>query len=324
MHGTGFTGSGERRLNSLVHLDVTADGRPNILVSSTEFGQGTNTILSQVAAETLQLPYEEILVQQPDTSIVPNSGPTVASRTAMIVGKLVERASLQLLETLRAHEHLPTPHTPSDFKAAALAYLAKHGSLRASVRYEPPAKIYWDDELYRGDAYPGYAWAVYVAEVAVDLNTYAATVTRFDALQEVGKVLHPVLAKGQIEGGVAQGIGYALYEKCVYDKGHLRNNQMTNYIMPTSADLPDIHVHFDEVPSIHGPGGAKGIGELPMDGPAPAILNAIENATGVSFTGVPLLPEDIFERLHSLGHPHGGTEDLAPTIDRDTRSEVPA
>jgi CO/xanthine dehydrogenase Mo-binding subunit len=324
MHGTGFTGSGERRLNSLVHLDITPEGRPNILVSSTEFGQGTNTILSQVAAETLQLPYEEILVQQPDTSIVPNSGPTVASRTAMIVGKLVERAGLQLLTTLRAQEHLPTPHTAAEFKAAALCYLAKHGSLRASVRYEPATKIYWDDELYRGDAYPGYAWAVYVAEVAVDLNTYSATVTRFDALQEVGKVLHPVLAKGQIEGGVAQGIGYALYEKCVYDKGHLRNNQMTNYIMPTSADLPAIHVHFEEVPSIHGPGGAKGIGELPMDGPAPAILNAIENATGVSFTGVPLLPEDIYERFTSFANPHGGTEDLAGNVDRDTRSEVPA
>jgi CO/xanthine dehydrogenase Mo-binding subunit len=322
MHGTGFTGSGERRLNSLVHLDVNAEGRPVILVSSTEFGQGTNTILSQVAAETLQLPYEDILIAQPDTSVVPNSGPTVASRTAMIVGKLVERAGLQLLETLRAHEHLPTPHTPADFKTAALCYLAKHGTLRASVRYEPPAKIFWDDDLYRGDAYPGYAWAVYVAEVAVDLSTYTATVTRFDALQEVGKVLHPVLAKGQIEGGVAQGIGYALYEKCVYQDGLMRNNQMTNYIMPTSADLPAIHVHFEEIPSIHGPQGAKGIGELPMDGPAPAILNAIEHATGIAFTEVPLLPEDIFERMTQTRD--SGTEDLDPSIDRDTRVEVTA
>ena len=324
MHGTGFTGSGERRLNSLVHLDILTDGRPQILVSSTEFGQGTNTILSQVAATALQLPYEQISIAQPDTRYVPNSGPTVASRTAMIVGKLVERCSLQLLATLRDREHLPTPHTPAQFKTAALSYLAKHGSLRSSARYEPATKIYWDDELYRGDAYPGYAWAVYVAEVAVDLNTYMATVTRFDALQEVGKVLHPVLAKGQIEGGVAQGIGYALYEKCVYEDGHLRNNQMTNYIMPTSADLPAIHVHFEEVPSIHGPGGAKGIGELPMDGPAPAILNAIENATGIAFSSIPLLPEDIFERLTSFTEPaHGGTEDLDPSTDRDTRAEAP-
>jgi CO/xanthine dehydrogenase Mo-binding subunit len=98
---------------------------------------------------------------------------------------------------------------------------------------------------------------------------------------------------------------------------------MTNYIMPTSADLPDIHVHFEETPSIHGPGGAKGIGELPMDGPAPAILNAIENATGISFHSIPLLPEDIFERMVSLGQPHGGSEELNPEVDRDTRVESP-
>ena len=324
MHGTGFTGSGERRLNSLVHLDILPNGRPQLLVSSTEFGQGTNTILCQVAAETLALPYDDILIHQPDTSIVPNSGPTVASRTAMIVGKLVERAALQILTTLRTHAHLPTPHTRADFITAAQSYLTQHKHLRASARYEPATKIHWDDDLYRGDAYPGYAWAVYVAEVAVDLNTYMATVTRFDALQEVGKVLHPVLAKGQIEGGVAQGIGYALYEKCVYKDGHLMNNQMTNYIMPTSADLPDIHVYFEEVPSIHGPGGAKGIGELPMDGPAPAILNAIENATGINFTAIPLLPEDIFERLTSSTNPPiGGTEDLDPTTDLDTETESP-
>jgi CO/xanthine dehydrogenase Mo-binding subunit len=119
MHGAGFTGSGERRLNSLVHLDILADGHPQILVSSTEFGQGTNTILCQVAAETLRLPYDDILIAQPDTAIVPNSGPTVASRTAMIIGKLVERASLQILTTLRDHAALPTPHTRADFITAA-------------------------------------------------------------------------------------------------------------------------------------------------------------------------------------------------------------
>jgi CO/xanthine dehydrogenase Mo-binding subunit len=319
MHGTGFTGSGERRLNSLVHLDVLEDGRPEILVSSTEFGQGTNTILCQVAAETLKLPYDAIAIAPVDTSVVPNSGPTVASRTAMIVGKLIERASVQMLAMLR----IEGEYTLEDFKAAALAYRAQHGSVRSSVRYEPPAKIFWDDELYRGDAYPGYAWAVYVAEVAVDMDTYMATCTRFDALQEVGMVMHPVLAKGQIEGGVAQGIGYALYEKCVWKDGRMMNNQMTNYIMPTSADLPQIHVHFEEVPSLHGPKGAKGIGELPMDGPAPAILNAIENATGVSFTSIPLLPEDIFERFTAFTAPaHGGSEDLDPQVDRDTRVEV--
>jgi CO/xanthine dehydrogenase Mo-binding subunit len=325
MHGSGFTGSGERRLNSLVKIEITAEGRPNILVSSTEFGQGTNTILSQVCAQTLRIPYEEVLVAQPDTSIVPNSGPTVASRTAMIVGKLVERASQSLCATLVA-SGLPHEYSPEQFKQAAIAYLRKHGPLTAEARYELPhgTTVFWDDDAYKGDAYPTYAWAVYVAEVAVDTRTYFTQVTDFHALQEVGKVIHPILAAGQIEGGVAQGIGYALYEKCVYVDGLMRNNQMTNYIMPTSADLPAIHVHFEEVPSIHGPSGAKGIGELPMDGPAPAILNAIEHATGISFTEVPLLPEDIFE--HMTRTTDSGSEDLNPAIDRDTRveTEVPA
>jgi len=355
MHGSGFTGSGERRLNSLVKIELTPEGRPNILVSSTEFGQGTNTILAQVCAQTLRIPYDEVLVQQPDTSIVPNSGPTVASRTAMIIGKLIERASESLLATLAPYLanskqvadfdysvacEVPANYTPADFKRAAQAYLRDHATLVASARYEAPGNIFWDDDQYKGDAYPTYAWAVYVAEVAVDTLTYSATVTDFHALQEVGKVIHPVLAKGQIEGGVAQGIGYALYEKCVYVDGLMRNNQMTNYIMPTSADVPPIHVHFEETPSIHGPQGAKGIGELPMDGPAPAILNAIEHATGIAFTEIPLLPEDIFEKmtagseaviLSAAKNPRisstnsGGSEDLTPTdLDTRTETEVPA
>jgi CO/xanthine dehydrogenase Mo-binding subunit len=321
-HGSGFTGSGERRLNSLVEIELTPEGAPQLLVSSTEFGQGTNTILCQVAAQTLNLPYDQILIAQPDTARVPNSGPTVASRTAMIVGKLVERAAQSLCATLAASGHLPESYTPEDFRRAALLYLAKHGSLKFEARYQSPGNIFWDDETYSGEAYPAYAWAVYVAEVAVDTTTYSAQVTNFHAVQEVGKVLHPILAAGQIEGGVAQGIGYALYEKCLWQNGHLANNQMTNYIMPTSADIPPIHVSFEEVPSSHGPGGAKGIGELPMDGPAPAILNAIEHATGIAFTEIPLLPEDIFERMTRIRD--AGTESLDPTIAGPIFSEATA
>ena len=297
MHGAGFTGSGERYLNSLVGLEGTAEGKVRVLVSSSEFGQGTNTILAQVAAEALRGDYARIEVAQPDTTLVPNSGPTVASRTAMIVGGLVQRAAENMLETLRLAGFLPAEHTPGELHAAVAGYVQQMGELKAFQRYEAPANIFWDDQHYRGEAYPTYAWAVYVAEVAVDTLTYSPTVTRFDALQEVGKVLHPILAAGQIEGGVAQGIGYALYEKVVTAGGRMINNQMTNYIMPTSADLPPIHVHFAEVPFEHGAYGAKGIGELPMDGPAPAILNAIENALGVPFNRIPLLPEDVFEAL---------------------------
>jgi CO/xanthine dehydrogenase Mo-binding subunit len=322
-HGAGFTGSGERRLNSEVAIDIDLQtGRPLILVSSTEFGQGTNTILCQVAAQTLGLPYEYVGIAQPDTHLVPNSGPTVASRTAMIVGKLVERASTQILEKLRDNAGLPTPHTAANFKKAAIGYGKEHGNLEVCVRYESPGNIFWDDETYSGEAYPAYAWAVYVAEVAVDTTTYSATVTNFHTVQEVGRVLHPILAAGQIEGGVAQGIGYALYEKCLWRNGHLANNQMTNYIMPTSADLPPIHVSFEETPSPHGAFGAKGIGELPMDGPAPAILNAIEHATGISFNEIPLLPEDIFERMTHT--PATGTESLEPGVAGPIFSETTA
>ena len=194
--------------------------------------------------------------------------------------------------------------------------------MNAEARYQAPGDIFWDDEKYRGDAYPAFAWAHYVAEVAVDTRTYAATCTGFWAMQEVGRVLHPTLAAGQIEGGVAQGIGYALYEKCEYADGHLRNNQMTNYIMPTSADVPPIHVLFEEIPSIHGAFGAKGIGELPMDGPAPAILNAIRNAVGIDFNAIPLLPEDIFE--HMTRAPGGGSEDLEPENAGPYYSNLPA
>ena len=321
-HGSGFTGSGERRLNSLVAIELTPKGQPRLLVSSTEFGQGTNTILCQVAAQTLNLPYEEVLIAQPDTGHVPNSGPTVASRTAMVVGKLVERAAQSLCATLVASGNLQLGYTPEDFRRAAVSYLTQHGTLKAEARYESPGNIFWDDETYSGEAYPAYAWAVYVAEVAVDTTTYSASVTNFHALQEVGKVLHPVLAAGQIEGGVAQGIGYALYEKCLWQNGHLANNQMTNYIMPTSADLPPIHVTFEEVPSPHGAFGAKGIGELPMDGPAPAILNAIEHATGIAFTEIPLLPEDIFERMTHISD--AGTESLNPAVAGPIFSEATA
>ncbi|HEX5709399.1 MAG TPA: xanthine dehydrogenase family protein molybdopterin-binding subunit, partial [Pyrinomonadaceae bacterium] len=291
MHGAGFTGSGEKYLQSIVGCEATEEGRVRVLAASTEIGQGTNTIFAQIAAEALGIDYEQIETAQPDTGHVPNSGPTVASRTCMIVGKLVESAALGLKQTLSGQGLLEDAYTSEEFAAACRAYVGRHGALRSFSQYKQPDDIEWDDGKYRGDAYGAYAWAVYVAEVSVDTVTYEARVEDFVAVQEVGRVIHPVLAAGQIEGGVAQGIGYALYEAVVWQDGRMANGQMTNYIMPTSADLPPIRVHFEEVPNALGPGGAKGIGELPMDGPAPAIVNAVEHATGVAFDHIPLTPE---------------------------------
>ena len=297
LHGSGFTGSGERYLNSLAAMDVTVEGKARVLVSSTEFGQGTNTILCQIAAEALGIDYDAVEMGPPDTSVVPNTGPTVASRTSMVVGKLVHSAAIGLRQTLLASGLLQKEYATGQFVAAARTYRAQHGPLRSESRYEAPPDVHWDDQQYRGEAYAAYAWAVYVAEVSVDLATCGVTVDDFVAVQEVGRVLNPVLARGQIEGGVAQGIGWAIYEKVVWDRGRMQNNQMTNYIIPTTQDIPPIRVFFEELPYGHGAYGAKGIGELPMDGPAPAILNAIAHATGKQFDAVPLLPEDMFRYI---------------------------
>jgi CO/xanthine dehydrogenase Mo-binding subunit len=293
-HGSGFTGSGERILNSLAGMDVTPEGKVRVLVSNTEFGQGTNTVLTQIAAEAIGIGYDDITMAAADTGMVPNSGPTVASRTVMVVGRLIERAGIQLVEMLRAHAGLATNFTRDEFFAACERYRSTHGEVVSLVRYEAPPGIFWNDQKYRGEAYPSYAWSIHMAQVAVDTVSFSAEVEEFWAVQEVGRVLNPVLATGQIEGGVAQGIGYALYEKVLLQNGHMANNQMTNYIIPTAEDVPPIHVFFEEIPFQYGGYGAKGIGELPHDGPAPAIVNAIKDATGVSFHSIPLLPEDLF------------------------------
>jgi CO/xanthine dehydrogenase Mo-binding subunit len=299
LHGAGFTGSGERYLSSVVGVEGCADGTVRVLVSSTEFGQGTKTVLCQIAAEALGLPYENVGMAQPDTLEVPNSGPTVASRTVMVVGKLVQSAALGIRQTLISSNLLSDTYTAGEFRVACGNYVAAHGEFRSWSRYEAPSDIFWDDQKYRGEAYAAFAWAVYIAEVTVDLTTYSVSVDDFVALQEVGKVLHPLLARGQIIGGVAQAIGFSLYEKVVWQNGRMQNSQMTNYIIPTSSDLPPIRVHFEELGNVYGAYGAKGIGELPMDGPAPAIVNAVQDALGVYFNSIPLLPEDIMDGLSS-------------------------
>lgn len=295
MHGAGFTGSGEVHLSSIVTVEGTHDGTVRVLAASTEIGQGTNTIFSQIAADALGIDADDIEVAQPDTALVPNSGPTVASRTCMVVGKLVESAALGVKHALVDAGVLPAFYSRHEFADAVTRYVDRFGALRASSQYQPPPGVQWDDERYAGDAYGTYAWGAYVAEVSVDMLTWETRVDDFVAVQEVGKVINPTLATGQIEGGIAQAIGWALYEQVVWREGRMANAQMTNYIVPTSMDLPPIRVYFEEVPYRYGPSGAKGIGELPMDGPAPAILNAVAHATGVDVNRLPLTPERLME-----------------------------
>ena len=299
-HGAGFTGSGEEHLASEVAAEATRDGRVRVMAASTEMGQGTNTIFSQIAGEALGIDQEQIEIVQPDTANVPNSGPTVASRTSMIVGKLVETAALEIRGKLVNGGYLAPEYSAAEFAEACRRYSERTGPLASFVKYEHPRDLLWDDERYEGHAYGAYAWAAYVAEVSVDMRTAEVRVDDFVAVQEVGKVINPVLAAGQIEGGVAQGIGMALYENVVWQGGRMVNGQMTNYIMPTSMDVPRIRVYFEEIPYERGPAGAKGIGELPLDGTAPAIANAISHATGANIKRVPVTPEVLSELLEGV------------------------
>jgi len=288
-HGAGFTGAGETYLASEVWAQGLPDGRVEVLTSQTEMGQGTFTILAQIAAQALDLKEDQIVVALPDTSRVPNSGPTVASRTAMVVGRLVEKACKDLARVVSKSEDT----SGQALQEAIRGWIQNRPdeTPRGRAKYHPPPEIAWDETTYQGDAYACYSWAVNVAAVEIDLRTFETRVTDFVSLQDVGRVLNPTLARGQIQGGVVQAIGWALYEECVLKDGVMQNAQMTNYIIPCSGDLPPIRVAFQETPSTVGPGGAKGIGELPMDGPAPAIVNAVCAALDVDANEIPLTPE---------------------------------
>jgi CO/xanthine dehydrogenase Mo-binding subunit len=281
-HGAGFTGSGEVMLASRAGVSLSADGTVLVLAGSTEIGQGTNTIFSQIAADTLGVSFDQVQVETPDTSRVPNSGPTVASRTCMVVGGLVARAAEELKKEMRRLKL-------SDYKKAAKALKGR----RFIVEYEPPPGVQWDDKSYQGEAYGVYSYACLVAEVEIDKTTYEAKVLKLWTAQDIGRAVNPLLAEGQIIGGTAQGVGYALLENPVYKDGVMLNCQLTNYIIPTSVDTPPMDVQIVEKPYARGPFGAKGVGELPMDVPAPAIGAAIKQAIGSLVTELPFLPEKI-------------------------------
>ncbi len=296
LHGAGFTGNGEVYLNSKVDVGARADGKIEVLAASTEMGQGTNTVFTRIASDAAGLDPADVVVGVPDTFRVPNSGPTVASRTVMVVGRLIERAIEDLGRQLGANG---APLKGPALKTAIANWHARNPGkeLKGRSTYVPPPNVKFDDKNYVGDAYATFAWGVCVAVVEVDLRTAAVRVLDFTAAQDIGQVINPILAKGQVQGGVVQAIGWALTEEIKFKDGGMLNNTLTNYIIPTSDDVPRIRVHFHENPYPHGGGGAKGVGELPMDGPAPAILNAVAHATGADARAIPLTPEHLLPLL---------------------------
>jgi CO/xanthine dehydrogenase Mo-binding subunit len=235
---------------------------------------------AQIVADALGVPYDSVDVAAPDTALVPDSGPTVASRTCMVVGRILQRCAEEMRE--RLGNLTPTEH------------FARHGTLRVEKAYEPPPWIRWDEARYRGDAYATYAWGCNVVEVELDPVTHEVRPLRLTAVVDVGKAIHPALARGQIEGGTAQALGWALTEEVVMRDGAMANAQLTNYIIPTTLDTPPLDVVLLEHPYAGGPYGAKGLGELPIDGPAPALVNAVRHA-GFDVCAIPATPERISE-----------------------------
>jgi CO/xanthine dehydrogenase Mo-binding subunit len=290
-HGAGFTGSGEQRLAGRATVAVTAAGKFEVRSSSTDIGQGAITMFTQIAAAALGVDVAEVGVVDPSTAKVPDSGPTVASRTCMVVGGVVDRAARQLRGKLEvwSRDHIAA----SSLGEVARAYAAANGELAETATYEPPPGIAWDDATYTGSAYPVYGWAACLVDVAVDLDSYEVTVERCVQAVDVGKAINPSIVRGQIEGGTLQALGWAVLENVVYKDGRVANANMTNCIVPTFADAPELETILIEVPYPFGPGGAKGVGEIPMDGPAAAVANAVEDALGCPFDHLPISPEVI-------------------------------
>lgn len=280
-HGAGFTGAGEVKLASEAALELTPKG-VRILAGSTEMGQGQRTTHAQIVAEEMGLSYDAVEVAQVDTARVPDSGPTVASRTCMIVGGILQACAREMKAKLGS--------------LSPAAYLKKYGPTAVRRRYEHPSDVLWDDQACRGDAYGTYGWGCEVAELTLDPDTYEPRLEKFTAVVEIGRAIHPVLAAGQVEGGAAQGIGWALVENVVMRDGRMANPTLTNYTIPTTADAPPIEAVILEKPYRHGPFGAKGVGELPLDGAAPAIVNALRHC-GADLRAVPATPERIMEAL---------------------------
>lgn len=304
-HGGGFTGAGERKMAPRAAVELRPDGTVDILVANTEFGQGALTSLSQIVADACGIPFARVRYPLPDTSRVPNSGPTVASRTTMIVGRLVEICARALVEEVarrvgatRVEHGFERPDGDRlDWQQAARAACAG-GTLRVERQYEHPAHLQWDEEAYRGDAYAAYSWGAVVAAVTVDRATLEVRCDEAWSTLDIGTVINPREARGQVEGGMVQALGYALMERVSYaEDGRVRENRLQTYVIPTSADVPPLHVTFVEVPYSNGPFGAKGLGELPMNGLAPALRNAVRAALGTAPARLPMAPDEVLAAL---------------------------
>lgn len=275
LHGCGFTGSGERdHIKAKVKLYKSKNDQVSLKISNSDMGQGIFTTLSKIVAKELDLPYEDISFPYPDTKEVPDSGPTVASRTTMIVGKLLERAAKKL---------------KSQWQTGV--------EQEVTEDYVHREMIPWNELTFTGDAYPAYSWGVNFVELEVDTLTGNVKLEKVYANYEVGKVIDDRVMKGQIDGGLAQGLAYGYLEKMTSKEGRIQQKSITDYGPPTSMDVVSIQSKVFDNPYADGPYGAKGAGELTLIGGAPAVQAAIEDALQTSFQQIPITPEVIIESL---------------------------
>ena len=279
-HGCGFTGNGERDLiKAVARLAKREDDTVDILVSNTDMGQGVKTTFSKIVADVLEIPLDRIHMENPDTDKVPDSGPTVASRSIMTVGKLLERAAKKM---------------KGNWKPGTYQCFEEH--------FVPPDFVIpFDLNTFQGDAYPTYSWAVNAIEVRVDTLTAITDIVGAWGVFDVGVPIDDNVIQGQMQGGFLQGIGYGSMELMeANEKGVIRNDSFTDYIIPTSMDVPVLKTATVNNPYVDGPYGAKGAGELPLVGAAPAYVEAIENALGTNLYKAPFLPEDTMKVLEGL------------------------
>jgi CO/xanthine dehydrogenase Mo-binding subunit len=302
LHGAGFTGTGENKIQGKIRVKLHPDGKVLIYTAATEMGQGEQTAMKNIMAQALGINRQQILLAEVNTDLVPDSGPTVASRTTMIIGSLLIEAAKeitrQLCQKLKSQHKKSFRYDKGYFHSGkqffSFAEVAKiFSGMQVEKQYHHPPIIQFDDIHWKGDAYPVFSWAAAVAEIEVDPVTFETRVVRYTTSHEIGKAINHDQAVAQIQGGSLQGIGYALYEKVALKDGHFDISGFTDYIIPTPTETPEFDVNILENPYPYGPFGAKGLGELPFVGAAPAVVSALWMIFEKEFNQIPLLPEDL-------------------------------
>ena len=300
---------------------VHEDGSVLLYTGITEMGQGAFTVLPQICAEELGVCIEDIRLVQPDTDLVPESGPTVGSRSTTLMGNAIVQAVRQVRHSLAetAAQMLEVPAErlefrdrkvfdrnyrakSLEFKQVASRCMATGKRLIGQGWWTPPSSSL-DPETGQGNPYFVYTYSTHMAQVVVDVETGEVDVEYYVAAFDVGKAINPRALEGQIEGGVAMGLGYALMEEVVIVGGVIQNTNLQDYLIPTALDVPDIHPVILEITNELGPYGAKGIGEMPNIPATPAILNAIANACGGRVRSLPANPEKVFWAIKDGGGP---------------------